>query len=438
MATASVVNSVDPAPGRRGRIAVMLPVLSLLLLAAHFLRCGNPGLCLAAASLAALAVTRRAWVRVALAAALAAGLPVWVGAWADALTLRMAAGLPWLRMSLILAAVAGLNVVSLVWLLRGGGRGVFRRGPDDAWIGGAFVLTAVLLGATREAVRFPILLVDRFFPGWGWLEIMALAVYAAWVGARMSDPGRSPAIRSRIWALFSLVFFLQLGLGLAGIGELLMTGALHLPVPAVIVAGPIYRGGGYFMPILFAVTLVLVGPAWCSHLCYIGAWDDALSRFRRRPGALPAWARHGRWFTLAAVALAALLLRLSGRLHRRRGGARRRLRDRGGGHHGDGLPPAGPHGPLHGVLPNRRALQSSGKARALAGAHRLRLQPLRRLHPRLPLRSPGRPADIERGRPGFTCTLCGDCLAAAASVRSATAFPGCPPIPPAGSSSSRP
>ena len=73
MPTASVVNPVDPAPGRRGRIAVMLPVLSLLLLAAHFLRFGNPGLCLAAASLAALAVTRRAWVESPLRAALAAG-----------------------------------------------------------------------------------------------------------------------------------------------------------------------------------------------------------------------------------------------------------------------------------------------------------------------------------------------------------------------------
>lgn len=40
-------------------------------------------------------------------------------------------------------------------------------GPDAAVIGGAFVLTAVLLGATREAVRFPILRVDRFFPGVG-------------------------------------------------------------------------------------------------------------------------------------------------------------------------------------------------------------------------------------------------------------------------------
>lgn len=425
MPTASVVNPVDPAPGRRGRIAVMLPVLSLLLLAAHFLRFGNPGLCLAAASLAALAVTRRAWVRVALAAALAAGLPIWVGAWTDVLTLRMATGLPWLRMSLILAAVAGLNVVSLVWLLRGGGRGVFRRGQDEAWTGGAFVLTAVLLGATREAVRFPILLVDRFFPGWGWLEILALAIYAAWVGERMSDPGRSPAIRSRVWALFSLVFFLQLGLGLVGIGELLMTGALHLPVPAVIVAGPIYRGGGYFMPILFAVTLVLVGPAWCSHLCYIGAWDDAVSRFRRRPGALPAWARHGRWLTLAAVAPAALLLRLLGVST----GAAAAL---GGAFGIAGVGIMATASRRLGLMAHCTAFCPIGALSNLLG----KVAPFRlRIHADCSrcgactracrygaLEGP----DIERGRPGFTCTLCGDCLASCRQRSIAYRFPGLP------------
>ena len=75
--------------------------------------------------------------------------------------------------------------------------------PDAAVIGGAFVLTAVLLGATREAVRFPILLVDRFFPGWGWLEILALAVYAASARSPTASPDslpRPPAGSSSSWS----------------------------------------------------------------------------------------------------------------------------------------------------------------------------------------------------------------------------------------------
>lgn len=40
-------------------------------------------------------------------------------------------------------------------------------GPDAAVIGGAFALTAVLLGATREAVRFPILRGRPFLSGVG-------------------------------------------------------------------------------------------------------------------------------------------------------------------------------------------------------------------------------------------------------------------------------
>ena len=51
------------------------------MLAGHFLRRGNPGLCFSIAALSALAVTRRASVRIALMGALAAGLVVWAGAW---------------------------------------------------------------------------------------------------------------------------------------------------------------------------------------------------------------------------------------------------------------------------------------------------------------------------------------------------------------------
>jgi len=126
-------------------------------------------------------------------------------------------------------------------------------------------------------------LADRFFPAWGWLEMFGLAFYAQWIGGLMLSPKGHRRYRPRIWGLFSAVFFLQLVLGLLGMDKLLMTGTLHLPVPALIAAGPVFHGGGFFMLILLSVTLLLVGPAWCSHLCYIGAWDDVMSRLGPRP-----------------------------------------------------------------------------------------------------------------------------------------------------------
>ena len=68
-------------------------------------------------------------------------------------------------------------------------------------------------------------------------------------------------------------FFGQLALGIFADPIFLMTGKLHLPIPAVILAGPLYRFEGLFMPILFISTLLLSGPAWCSQLCYFGAFD---------------------------------------------------------------------------------------------------------------------------------------------------------------------
>jgi hypothetical protein len=42
----------------------------------------------------------------------------------------------------------------------------------------------------------------------------------------MTDPARWSPVRSRIWGLFSLVFFCQLARGTAGAQEFLMSGAL--------------------------------------------------------------------------------------------------------------------------------------------------------------------------------------------------------------------
>jgi polyferredoxin len=177
----------------------------------------------------------------------------------------------------------------------------------------AFAVAAGLLITVQLApTDRPLLLLERFIPGSGWLEVVLLALYAAWISGRMLDPDAQPKWRRRVWMAFSVVFFVQLAVGLLGFDRFLMTGELHLPVPALIIAGPLFRMEGLFMLILFCSTALLVGPAWCSHLCYIGAWDHAASRARKRPRPLPAWSRPLRWVMLILVSSSALGLRAAG------------------------------------------------------------------------------------------------------------------------------
>jgi len=176
-----------------------------------------------------------------------------------------------------------------------------------------FSLVFALLTLIRWQVTDPpMLLFDRLLPGVGWLEIFGLSLYGAIVVDKMQDPKTAQAMRLRIWTLFSLVFFGQLALGLTVSPVFLMSGELHIPVPAMILAGPVYRGEGLFMPILFLATVVLVGPAWCSHLCYFGAWDNVAARNVRRPRSLRQWAEPIRLTLLLAIIGVALLLRAVG------------------------------------------------------------------------------------------------------------------------------
>jgi polyferredoxin len=71
-----------------------------------------------------------------------------------------------------------------------------------------------------------------------------------------------------------------LAIGLAGVDRFLMTGELHLPIPAMILAGPVYRTEIGFMTVLFLSTILISGPAWCSQLCYFGALDGLASKTR--------------------------------------------------------------------------------------------------------------------------------------------------------------
>lgn len=103
--------------------------LSLLLLAAHFLRSGNlPAVGITLALLGVLAV-RRPWAARVVQIALLLGAAEWVRTLVALADVRSRFGQPMLRMILILGAVAGLTALSALvfraprvrnWYARGG------------------------------------------------------------------------------------------------------------------------------------------------------------------------------------------------------------------------------------------------------------------------------------------------------------------------------
>jgi len=171
-----------------------------------------------------------------------------------------------------------------------------------------FLLTVFLLTIVHIKVDNPMLLLERFVKGGGWIEIALIGLYGSIVAYKMQDPGKVQRWRKYTWFAFSVLFFSQLFLGLIGFERFLMTGKLHLPVPAMILAGPIYRGHTSMMSILFVSTLILSGPAWCSHLCYFGAIDGLASGGKTDRGPIRnKWALKSTMMIL--VILAALVLR---------------------------------------------------------------------------------------------------------------------------------
>jgi polyferredoxin len=140
-----------------------------------------------------------------------------------------------------------------------------------------FVFIFILLSVIQIKVHHPMLILEIFINGGGWFEIIIISGYGALVSYKMQNPINVPKWRKATWLLFSCVFFLQLILGLSGIEKFLMTGKLHLPIPMMIIAGPIYREQLSIMTLMFLSTIILTGPAWCSHFCYFGAIDSLAS-----------------------------------------------------------------------------------------------------------------------------------------------------------------
>jgi ferredoxin-type protein NapH len=138
-----------------------------------------------------------------------------------------------------------------------------------------FIFTFSMLSVVQAKTNtHPVILLERFVRGGGWLESMIMAFYGAFVAYKMQNPVNVPKWRRITWSIFSVVFFTQLVIGLLGAEKFLMTGKLHLSIPMMILAGPLYRGHLSVMTVLFLSTILLTGPAWCSQLCYFGAFDN--------------------------------------------------------------------------------------------------------------------------------------------------------------------
>jgi len=292
----------------------LLPVIIAgLLLSAHFSRAGQDGLVLFVAGGLLLLLSRRQWVAIVIRILLWAGAVEWLWTAWKLVQFRMEHNQPWIRLLVILGVVALFTAFSS-WTFRSD---ILRRrysihGKSAVVSASVFLFTFFALSIIQMKVLLTLLLLERVLPGMGWVEIFLLCIYGAWMAEKMHDVSRVSLWRRRLWGLFSAVFFIQLLMGLSGVEKCLMTGELHWPVPAMIVAGPIFRGDGYFMVILFTVTMLFVGSAWCSHLCYIGVWDDAMSRRRSRPQSLPSWQNRLRVAILILVVLTALGMRMLG------------------------------------------------------------------------------------------------------------------------------
>ena len=385
------------------------PVISFLLLGAHFLREGMLGLVTALVIAPFLLFYRKRWVPVVLGILLLAGAGVWAAAGYDFTMLRIQAGMPYTRLVIIMSGVTLFTLFSAWVLLR---KRTMQRYQGDVastgvsvWV---FFLTAVSLAMIQTRAPMNMLLLNRFLPGFGWTEVLVMAVYAAIVAARIHDKKTQVKWRVRAWRLFSIVFFAQLLLGLVGFNRFLMTGKLHLPVPALIVAGPIYRGHEFFMVFLFLATIALVGPAWCSHLCYIGAWDDAASRTQRRAG----YYRNdsARILITILVIAAAILLRVLGAgwviatvLSAVFGLAGVGVmvwvsRKKGTMVHCTSYCPMGLFADVLGKInPFRIRIDNTSCVYCMVCANSCRYSAITK-------------TDIQQGKPSLTCTLCGDCV----------------------------
>ena len=294
---------------RKVRGIWLVPLLigvSAVLGAAHFWRSGHTGEAVSCLVWAVVCLWGRAWMRLVSLVLLVLLTLEWLDTAVLLVQIRLACSAPWLRLAGILSGVAAFTAGAAMLVWSGRGRAWFHKNGETAGMQAvAFFLAAVpLAGMALFAPH--LMLAEKIVPGFAQVQVLAAGIWSAWVCGRLADKKRSGRTRMMVWRLFSVVFFGQFLLSVWGWTLFSMTGKLHVPVPGVILAGMLYRGTAGFMPVLFLVSVLLTGAAWCSHLCYFGSWD-AWAASGVRPSAHPGPLR---WRVLSLVLLCCVTLLL--------------------------------------------------------------------------------------------------------------------------------
>lgn len=274
-------------------------ILSLLLGSTHFFRQGELNGTFIYLTLVFLYFSRFRIARIIVNLALIYLFFIWIHTGYNLIIFRIHLALPWYRLFFIMTGVVLLTGVAAYFSSK-----EWEKEDNKFFSLSLFLVVGSVLLWLRYKLSFPILVLDRF-ANLGLWQIFMLALYAAYVGDNFLDLKRQFRLRPKIWFLFSIIFFGQLLLGLFVDKRFLLTGKLHFPIPALIIGGPLYRGQGFFMLGLFVSTLLLVGPAWCSHLCYVGGLDNFFARIKKVQKR-PFISRKLAWFNLALVILVAI------------------------------------------------------------------------------------------------------------------------------------
>lgn len=398
---------------------------AFLLLAAHFVRSSQTGLAVVFLLAPFLLVVKSRRLLVIVQMLLGAGCIVWLHACGTIVASRVLTGDSWARAAVILIAVTLFTALCALFLQH---KNIKHRYPAHGGAMGAgaiaFLLVALIGAFPYVKIDDPIpLLAERFIKGAGWVELFALALYGSWLTGKLTNAKSTARIRRNVWVAFSCVFFAQVILGLAGIDKMLMTGTLHLPVPAMIIAAPLYRGEwSHFMPILLGITMFLAGPAWCSWFCYLGSADLLASQVTSAPEAPLKNPFVPRLIVLAGVIATPVIMRVSGvplagaiaagALFGAAGIAVMLIssRKRGIMIHCTAYCPIGLITTTAGKLNPFRIRIGSKCTRCHACIRSCRYGALS-------------PEAIIRHTPSLTCTLCGDCIAACESSQLQYHFP---------------